>query len=245
MILTTNTPYPSRKIRRIRACTHQRPQRKEDQYAVSREDQYAILDIWHVNILEDIKRGPYSKKLQYAISNPLDTPDYIVQLISSVEVMSTPAHFDSEIISQTDEAQSSRVPTLFLDDLYVAVRQAYLVDTDTESRPLEHLREIEIPQPLLVVPSPIPSSDDLYLTVGQAHTPATKDTESEPEEAPSEIEEFLPLVSRAPLTDEEFEASKPSDTRTTSSHSPTSSESTAPLSPDHPLTQTSPTLTPT
>ncbi|GJX38579.1 RNA-directed DNA polymerase, eukaryota [Tanacetum coccineum] len=27
-ILTTNTPYPSRKIRRIRACTHQRPQRK-------------------------------------------------------------------------------------------------------------------------------------------------------------------------------------------------------------------------
>ncbi|GJW37776.1 hypothetical protein Tco_0060696 [Tanacetum coccineum] len=74
MILTTNTPYPSRKIRRIRACTHQRPQRKEDQYAVSREDQYAVLDIWHVNILEDIKRGPYSKKLQYAVSNPLDTP---------------------------------------------------------------------------------------------------------------------------------------------------------------------------
>ncbi|GJW82303.1 zinc finger, CCHC-type containing protein [Tanacetum coccineum] len=34
-IVTTNTPYPSRKIRRIRACTHQRPQRKEDQYVVS------------------------------------------------------------------------------------------------------------------------------------------------------------------------------------------------------------------
>ncbi|GJT16874.1 putative reverse transcriptase domain-containing protein [Tanacetum coccineum] len=33
-ILKTNMPYPSRKIRRIRACTHQRPQRKEDQYAV-------------------------------------------------------------------------------------------------------------------------------------------------------------------------------------------------------------------
>ncbi|GJX23119.1 hypothetical protein Tco_0227564 [Tanacetum coccineum] len=31
MILTTNTPYPSRKIRRIRACTHQRPQRKQAQ----------------------------------------------------------------------------------------------------------------------------------------------------------------------------------------------------------------------
>ncbi|GKE79767.1 hypothetical protein Tco_1549767, partial [Tanacetum coccineum] len=36
-ILTTNTPYPSRKIRRIRACTHQRPQRKQVQYAVSKK----------------------------------------------------------------------------------------------------------------------------------------------------------------------------------------------------------------
>ncbi|GJR24702.1 reverse transcriptase domain-containing protein [Tanacetum coccineum] len=33
-ILKTNTPYPSRKIRHIRACTHQRPQRNEAQYAV-------------------------------------------------------------------------------------------------------------------------------------------------------------------------------------------------------------------
>ncbi|GJW62360.1 hypothetical protein Tco_0111695 [Tanacetum coccineum] len=44
-ILTTNTPYPSRKIWRIRAYTHQRPQRKQDQYVVSREDQYAVLEI--------------------------------------------------------------------------------------------------------------------------------------------------------------------------------------------------------
>ncbi|GJY42778.1 hypothetical protein Tco_0430991 [Tanacetum coccineum] len=44
-ILTTNTPYPSRKIRRIRACTHQRPQRKQAQYAVSREAQYAVFKI--------------------------------------------------------------------------------------------------------------------------------------------------------------------------------------------------------
>ncbi|GJR53436.1 putative ribonuclease H-like domain-containing protein [Tanacetum coccineum] len=35
-ILKTNTPYPSMKIRRICACIHQIPQRKEDQYAVSR-----------------------------------------------------------------------------------------------------------------------------------------------------------------------------------------------------------------
>ncbi|GJS52220.1 retrotransposon protein [Tanacetum coccineum] len=43
MILTTNTTYPSRKIRRIHACTHQRPQRKQAQYVVSREEQYADL----------------------------------------------------------------------------------------------------------------------------------------------------------------------------------------------------------
>ncbi|GKB73089.1 hypothetical protein Tco_0934501 [Tanacetum coccineum] len=33
-ILKTNTPYPSKKIRRIRACTHQRPQKDKDQYAI-------------------------------------------------------------------------------------------------------------------------------------------------------------------------------------------------------------------
>ncbi|GJW67940.1 hypothetical protein Tco_0122364 [Tanacetum coccineum] len=32
-ILKANMPYPSRKIRRIRACTHQRPQRNKAQYA--------------------------------------------------------------------------------------------------------------------------------------------------------------------------------------------------------------------
>ncbi|GJW24182.1 hypothetical protein Tco_0605591 [Tanacetum coccineum] len=44
-ILTTNMPYPSRKIQHIRACTHQRPQRKQVQYAVSSEDQYTVLEI--------------------------------------------------------------------------------------------------------------------------------------------------------------------------------------------------------
>ncbi|GKA04185.1 hypothetical protein Tco_0676966, partial [Tanacetum coccineum] len=114
-----------------------------------------------------------------------------------------PAHFDSEIISQTARAQSSRVLTPLPDDPYVTVRQAHLVDTDTESGPLEDLRETEIPQPLL----------------------------SEPEEAPSEPEEY--------------EASKQLDTRITTSHLTASSDSTAPLSPDHILTQTLPTPTPT
>ncbi|GKB12160.1 reverse transcriptase domain-containing protein [Tanacetum coccineum] len=50
-ILTTNTPYPSRKMRRIRACTHQRLQRKQDQYAISREDQYAHFKTLSLNEL--------------------------------------------------------------------------------------------------------------------------------------------------------------------------------------------------
>ncbi|GJZ83288.1 hypothetical protein Tco_0648461, partial [Tanacetum coccineum] len=44
---------------------------------------------------------------------------------------------------------------------------------------------------------------------------------------------------------EEFEASEPSSTRTVSSYSQVSSDSIAPLSPDHPLTHASPTPTPT
>ncbi|GKE89064.1 hypothetical protein Tco_1566539, partial [Tanacetum coccineum] len=115
--------------------------------------------------------------------------------------------------------------------LITIFRQSHLADTNIESGPLEDFRETEISQPLLVVPSPVSSSDDLHLTVWQAHTPATIDTEFDPEEAPSETEEC--------------EASKPSDTRITSSHSLASSDSTASLSPDHPLTQTSSILTPT
>ncbi|GKB28540.1 hypothetical protein Tco_0867941, partial [Tanacetum coccineum] len=71
------------------------------------------------------------------------------------------------------------------------------------------------------------------------------DTESEPEEAPSEAEELQSLGSRVPLMGEEFKAFEPIGTRTDSSHSSASSDSTTPLSPDHPLTHVSPTPTPT
>nr|GEZ68730.1 hypothetical protein [Tanacetum cinerariifolium] len=98
-----------------------------------------------------------------------------------------------------DGAQSSRVPVPLPDDPYVAVRQARLVDTDTES---------------------------------------------DREEASSKAEESQPFGSRVPLITEEFEAFDPSGTRTITSHSPVSLDSTAPLSPDHPLTHVSPTPTP-
>ncbi|GJY98538.1 putative reverse transcriptase domain-containing protein [Tanacetum coccineum] len=74
-ILKTNTPYPSRKIWRIRACTHQRPQRNKDQYAVSRGlntpySRYGInIIFWKISNVVPTPRNP-----KYAVSNSW-TPD--------------------------------------------------------------------------------------------------------------------------------------------------------------------------
>ncbi|GJX81265.1 reverse transcriptase domain-containing protein, partial [Tanacetum coccineum] len=54
--------HQGRSRRSVPSLTHQRPQQNEDQYAYP-ETQYAVFKIWNqYNILEDIKRGPYSKK---------------------------------------------------------------------------------------------------------------------------------------------------------------------------------------
>ncbi|GKA69319.1 hypothetical protein Tco_0775383 [Tanacetum coccineum] len=63
-ILTTNMPYPIRKIRRIRAWTSPKYHEDKDQYAVSRIPIRRIegtVEEYSGNI-EDIKRGPYFKK---------------------------------------------------------------------------------------------------------------------------------------------------------------------------------------
>ncbi|GJW12977.1 hypothetical protein Tco_0017110 [Tanacetum coccineum] len=51
---------------------------------------------------------------------------------------------------------------------------------------LSDLARREIPQPLPIAPLPVPPLDDSCFIVRQAHTPATIDTESELEEAPSD-----------------------------------------------------------
>nr|GEU53456.1 hypothetical protein [Tanacetum cinerariifolium] len=108
-------------------------------------------------------------------------------------------------------------------------KEAFLLLFHNVSLLVPVLWETEIPQPLPIAPSPVPPLDDPYLIVRQGHTPATIDTESEPKEAPSKTEEF--------------EASEPSNTRITSPYSTTPSDSTTPLSLNHPLAQTSPTST--
>nr|GFC69774.1 hypothetical protein [Tanacetum cinerariifolium] len=63
-----------------------------------------------------------------------------------------------------------------------------------------------------------------------------------PKEAPSE--ELQSLGSRVPLMGGEFEAFESIGTKIDSNHSSASSDSTTPLSLDHPLTHVSPTPTP-
>ncbi|GKE73850.1 hypothetical protein Tco_1535891 [Tanacetum coccineum] len=105
--------------------------------------------------------------------------------------MSTPVFVDPEISTQADGAQSPRVPVPFPEDPYEAIRQAYLVETETPESP--HT---------VASPTPLPDS-----------TPPTRHAED----------------------------SVDSDTSGARS---TPSDSTAPLSPDHPLTHASPTLVP-
>ncbi|GJX32893.1 hypothetical protein Tco_0242748 [Tanacetum coccineum] len=103
--------------------------------------------------------------------------------------MSTPVFVDPEISTQADEAQSPRVLVPFLKDPYKAIRQAYLVETETPKSPNT------VASPTLLLDS----------------TPPTR-------HAKDSVNSDM------------------SDAR------PTSSDFTAPLSPDHPLTHTTPTL---
>ncbi|GJS81496.1 hypothetical protein Tco_0748037 [Tanacetum coccineum] len=115
--------------------------------------------------------------------------------------MSNLVFVDPEISTQADGAQSSRVPVPLPEDPYEAIRQAYLVKTNTESEPFEDL-ETETPESPYTVASPTSLPDS---------TPPTCHVE-------------------------ESEGSDTSGARSTSSNS------TAPHSPDHPLTHTTPAL---
>ncbi|GKE86008.1 hypothetical protein Tco_1559750, partial [Tanacetum coccineum] len=102
-----------------------------------------------------------------------------------------------------------------------------------------------------------PFHDDPYMLVRQTYTPVATNTESESLKDPIETKETQPLSPRTiPLspdytlaspdytidTPHSDEESKPIEAPETRTDSP--SDSTSPLSLDHPLTQTSPTPTP-
>ncbi|GJW96614.1 hypothetical protein Tco_0178422 [Tanacetum coccineum] len=110
--------------------------------------------------------------------------------------MSTPVFVDPESSTQADGAQSSRVPTPFLEDPYETIRQDCLVETDTESKPFEDPIDTETPESPHAIESPTLLPDSTPLA---CHTEESEDFD-------------------------------------TSGVRSTSSDSTAPLSPDHPLT---------
>ncbi|GJV63403.1 hypothetical protein Tco_1474231 [Tanacetum coccineum] len=77
-ILKTNTPYPSRKIRRIRACTHQKPQRNKAQYAVSRRFQYAVS-----KIMIKVIKGEFEKIKDVKVEDVLLTCDTPLEVFNN------------------------------------------------------------------------------------------------------------------------------------------------------------------
>ncbi|GKE28869.1 hypothetical protein Tco_1444253 [Tanacetum coccineum] len=79
------------------------------------------------------------------------------RLVSELR-MSTLVFVDPENSTQADGAQSSRVPIPLPEDPCEAIRQAYLVRTDTESEPFEDIRT-ESPESPHVVASPISFPD--------------------------------------------------------------------------------------
>ncbi|GKA71313.1 hypothetical protein Tco_0777452, partial [Tanacetum coccineum] len=85
------------------AALHKRPRRKQDQYAVSREDQYAVFKIWKYNILEDIKRGPYFKKPP-------------IRQYSEEEVVETMAETMEQYMSKTRADYGSGIARPKIDD---------------------------------------------------------------------------------------------------------------------------------
>nr|GFC09349.1 hypothetical protein [Tanacetum cinerariifolium] len=74
--------------------------------------------------------------------------------------MSTLVFVDLEISTQADGAQSSRVLVPFFEDPYKAIRQAYLIETDTESEPFEDHVETETPKSPHIVASPTSLHDN-------------------------------------------------------------------------------------
>nr|GEV73411.1 ribonuclease H-like domain-containing protein [Tanacetum cinerariifolium] len=97
-VLTTNTMYPSRKIRRIRAGTHQRPQRKKDQYSISRRPICRIGDI--VCVVKNVKVD-YENQIADILTKGLDTVQHLelVKRLGMYDVYQAPRQWNAKLTS--------------------------------------------------------------------------------------------------------------------------------------------------
>ncbi|GJV20596.1 hypothetical protein Tco_1369616 [Tanacetum coccineum] len=86
-------------------------------------------------------------------SHPVFPPLTGCDRLVSEPRMSTPVLIDPESSTHADRAQSSRVPVSLPEDLYEAIRLAYLDGTDTKFEPFEDPIDTETPElPLTIAP---------------------------------------------------------------------------------------------
>ncbi|GJZ08847.1 retrovirus-related pol polyprotein from transposon TNT 1-94 [Tanacetum coccineum] len=83
-----------KKIRCIRACTHQRPRRKQDQYVVSREDQYTVFEIPKIKEKDSFEvNGQFLKELRdktFSGSDHEDANEHIEKVLEIVDLLHIP-----------------------------------------------------------------------------------------------------------------------------------------------------------
>ncbi|GJR69322.1 retrovirus-related pol polyprotein from transposon TNT 1-94 [Tanacetum coccineum] len=149
-VLKTNTPYPSRKIRCIRACIHQRPQKIKDQYAISRGlntpySRYGInIIFWKISNVANTLRIPDGKAAQTTIPNTtafqtkdLDAYDFNCDDVSNAKavLMANLSNYGSNVISEVPHFKPYHTD---IDNQSVHTMQGF------EQTPVANFTDIEI-----------------------------------------------------------------------------------------------------
>ncbi|GJY81740.1 hypothetical protein Tco_0494491 [Tanacetum coccineum] len=92
-------PYPSRKIRRICACTHQRPRRKQDPIRHIQERQYVVFKLYGNKIFWKISNVvPTSRNPQYA---HFKTPSLDESRSPDFDLFSDQEEYSEEEVAET------------------------------------------------------------------------------------------------------------------------------------------------
>ncbi|GKB79774.1 hypothetical protein Tco_0946669 [Tanacetum coccineum] len=132
-ILKTNTSYPSRKIRRIHACTHQRPQRSEAQYAVSRDSIRRIQDIISKDLclktndeLDRMSRVPYASavgSIMYAMTCTTPDVSFALSMVSRHQQNPGEGHWTAGAVTRKSLKQDT-VADFTCESEYIAACEA-------------------------------------------------------------------------------------------------------------------------
>nr|GEV04388.1 reverse transcriptase domain-containing protein [Tanacetum cinerariifolium] len=115
-VLPTNTPYPSRKIQRIRACTLQRPRRTQAQYAISSGKTTTQ------NVHDDETNAQPKEPLEGDLDKPIKSNKVLTNnqsqktnepvVLPSSKIQSSPVPFPRRLRKEKEVAQQ-----MFMEDL--------------------------------------------------------------------------------------------------------------------------------